>query len=97
MSFDLILFGDFVTGCFISRAVGIIPVFSNRVWVWEDDSSLFSTRCTDIVDASAALVVSREALILLVKLSQSPDSNWIKVLTSFCCMEIYYAELFGNM
>ena len=80
LSFDQILVGDFVTGCFIGRVVGVIAVFSsvsifpNRVCIWEDDSSLFSAR-------SAALVVLSEALILLMKLSQSPGSNWIKILT----------------
>ena len=87
LSFDLILVGDFITGCFISCVVGVIAifssvsVFSNRVCVWADDSSLFSARSTDVVGVSAALVVSSEALILLMKLSQSPGSNWIKVLT----------------
>ena len=36
---------------------------------------------TDVVDASAALVVSSKALILLMKVSESPGSNWIKILT----------------
>ena len=87
LSFDLILVGDFVTGCFIGSEVGVIAVFSsvsyfpNQVCVWVDDSSLFSARSTDIVDVSAALVVSSEALILLMKLSQLPGSNRIKVLT----------------
>ena len=86
LTFDLILI-DFATECFISRVVGVIAIFSsvsvfpNRVCVWVDDSSLFSARSTDVVDISAALMVSSEALILLMKLSQSPDSNWIKVLT----------------
>ena len=42
---------------------------------------LFSARSTDVFDVSAALAVSSEALILLMKLSQLPSSNWIKVLT----------------
>ena len=75
LSFDLILVGDFVTRCFISRVVGVIDIFSsvsafpNRVCVWADDSSLFPARSTDVVVVSAALVVSSEALILSMKLS----------------------------
>ena len=86
-SFDLVLLGDFVTGCFISHVIGIIAIFSsvlvcpNHVCVWADDSSLFSAGSTDVVDASAALVVSSKALVLLMKLSQLPGSNWIMVLT----------------
>ena len=70
MSSDLILVGDFVTGCFFGHVVGVIAVFSsvsvspNRVYVWVDDSSLFSARSTDVIDVSAALVVSSEAFIL---------------------------------
>ena len=85
-SFDLVLL-DFVTGCFISCVIGNIAIFSSvsvfPIWfcVWADDSSLFSARSTDVVDASAALVVSSKALVLLMKLSQLPGSNWIKVLT----------------
>ena len=87
LSFDLILVGDFVTECFIGRVVSVIVVFSsvsvfpNRVCVWADDSTLFSARSTDVVDVSAALVVSSEVLILLMKLSQSSGSSRIKVLT----------------
>ena len=86
LSFDLILI-DFVIWCFIICVVGVnavfssVSVFPNRVCVWADDSSLFSARSTDVVDVSAALVVSSEALILLMKLSQLPNSNWIKVST----------------
>ena len=93
LSFDLLL-QDLVTGCFIGRVVGFIAdisslsVFTHRACVWADDSSLLSARSTDLVDAS--LVVSREALILLRKLSHSPGSNWINVLTivSYLFMEI---------
>ena len=80
LSFDLLL-----VGCFISHVVSVIAVFSslsvfpNRVCVWVDDSSLLSTRSIDLVDASVALVVSKEALILLMKLSHSPGSSWINV------------------
>ena len=87
LSFDLILVGDLVTGCFIGRVVGVIAIFSslsvfpNRLCFCTGDSSLFFARSTDLVDASAALVVSREALILLMKLSHSPGSSWINVLT----------------
>ena len=75
LSFDIILVRDFVTRYFISRVVGVIAIFSsvsffpNQVYVWTDDSSLFSAISTDVVDASAALVVSSKALILLMKLS----------------------------
>ena len=71
---------------FIGRVVGASAVFSfllvfpNRVCVWADVYSLFSARSTDLVDASVGLVVSREALILLMKLSDSPGSSWINVL-----------------
>ena len=71
----------------MARVVGFIAVFSSvsvfpiRFCVSADDFSLLSARSTDVVDASATLVVSSEALILLMKLSQSPRSNWIKVLT----------------
>ena len=87
LSFDVVLLGDFVTGGFIGSVVGVIAVFSsvsvfpNRACVWADDSPLFSARSTDVVDISVGLVVSSETLILLMKLSQSPGSNWIKVLT----------------
>ena len=87
--FDLILARYFFTGCFIGRVDGVIAIFSsesvfpNRVYVFADDSSLFSARSTDVVDASAALVVSREALMLLMKLSQSPGSSRIRALTIF--------------
>ena len=82
-------------GCFISHVVGVIAVFSLvsvfSNWVWADNSSLFSARSTDVVDAFETLVVSSEALILLMKLSQSFGSNWIKVLT--IVSEIYYVRL----
>ena len=86
-----------VTGCFIGGVVGVITVFSsvsvfpNRVCVWADDPSLFSTRSIDVVDTSEALVVSSGALILLMKLSQSLGSYWIKVLT------IVSYLLYGNL
>ena len=84
MSFDQLLL-DFVIVCFIGRVVGVIAVFStvsvfpNQICVWPDDYSLddyslFSGRFADVVDASEALVVSSEALILLL------CSNWIMVL-----------------
>ena len=38
-------------------AVYPLLVFKNRVCVWASDSSLFSARSADLVDASAALVV----------------------------------------
>ena len=97
LSFDLILAGDFVTGCFINRVVGVIAVFSsvsvfpNQVCVRADDSSLFSARSTDVADASAALLASSKTLILLMKLFQSPGSNWTKVLT--IVSDLLYGDL----
>ena len=70
-----------MTMCFIGRAVGVITfvsVFPNRVCVCADE--------TDVVCVSAALVVTNKNLILLMKLSQSPGSNWIKVLTIVSCL-----------
>ena len=89
LSFDLLLVGDLVTGCFIGQVVGVIAIFSSlsvfldQVCVWMDDSSLFSARSTDLVDTSVALVVSREALILLMKLSHLPCSSRINVLNLY--------------
>ena len=99
LSFDLLLVGDLVTGCFISRVVGVIAVFSslsvfsNRLCVWADDSSLFSARSTDLVDVSVALMVSREALIFFMNLSHSPGSSWINVLT--IVSNLLYGDLLG--
>ena len=58
-----------------------------------DDSSLFFARSTDLVDASVALVVSREALILLIKLSHSSGSSWINVL--IIVSYLLYGDLLG--
>ena len=80
---DLLSFDLNLTGRFIGRMIGVIVVFSSASvfpnWVY--DSSLFSARSTYIVVASVGLAVSSEALILLMKLSQSLSSNWIMVLT----------------
>ena len=47
----------------------LLSVFPNWVCVWADDSFSFTARSTDVVYVYAALVVSSEALILLMKTS----------------------------
>ena len=63
LSFNIILLGDFVTGCFIGRVIDVIAVFSsfsvfyNLVCVYADDSPFSSARSNDVVDASSALMI----------------------------------------